>query len=282
VRQAVLSAALQHSGTEMPLALASVSATYLLLVDHVVALPLLANLAWGLLVLSALVASGSFIFHYIINGDRAFAAQWERLQRAGQTDRQAALAQQRSRLAEGFKETRLAEGHYVLRDLDYEYEQCQAVIARHTENGPLSLSYLPVLVDETYRQGVSVLEDTFDLAQAINSPKDQRLDAEIKELEVRISASAGLAGEEARSKLWQEKLAGLRRRQETIGKGRLRIEELLQQASRCETALNLTRVEVANLKADNWTVSINAVLENLQKTIDQAKAVQDEMRKLGY
>ncbi len=170
----------------------------------------------------------------------------------------------------------------MLRDLDFEYEQLQAVIARHKETDPLALSYLPALVDETYRQGLSVLEDALELARATSSPKDQRLDAEIRELEDKVAASAGKPSEAERVRLWQESLAALHHRHELICKERLRLEELLQHASRCETALNETRVELAALKADSWTVSVNAVLETLQKTIDQAKAVQEEMRKLGY
>jgi hypothetical protein len=147
----------------------------------------------------------------------------------------------------------------------------------------LALSYLPGLVYETYRQGLSVLEDALELARATSAPRDLRLKAEIKDLEDKIRA-AGESGkeEEARVKLWQERLDGGRQRLEMIDQMRLRLAELFQQARKCEAALHQTRVELAALKGDDWTVSVAAVLERLQKTMKQAQAVQDELRKLGY
>jgi DNA-binding SARP family transcriptional activator len=288
VRRAVLADALQHPATEIPLALSYMSALALLLyLPTLPALPAaVASAAWVLFAVSAVAGAGSFIWHYGVKFDKAYEtkartmqAEW---QGASHQDEQAKLGQRRAVLQTGFRETRVAEGHYVLRDLDFEYEQLSALIARHKETDPLALSYLPALVDETYRQGLSVLEDALELARAISAPKDQRLDAEIKELGDKVAAAAGKADEAGRVRLWQETAAGLRHRQELICKERLRLDELLQHAARCETALNQTRVELAALKADSWTVSVNAVLETLQKTIDQAKAVQDEMRKLGY
>ncbi len=235
---------------------------------------------------SGVAAAGSFIWQYGVNYDKAYAEKTRLLQAeqqgASRHDEQAEFDRRREALDAGFKETRVAEGHYTLRDLNFEYEQLKAVIARHKETDPLALSYLPALVDETYRQGLSVLEDALELARATSSPKDQRLGAEIKELEDKVAGVSGKPDDVGRVRLWQETLAALRHRQELIGKERLRLDELLQHASKCETALNQTRVELAALKADSWTVSVNAVLETLQKTIDQARAVQEEMRKLGY
>lgn len=288
VRRAVLSDALQHPATEIPLALTGMSGLFLLLyIPALTALPAAVSAAaWAFMALSLIVAAGSFIWQYGVNFDKAYEKKARSLQAeqqgASYHDEQAELRSRRVWLEEGFKGTRVAEGHYVLRDLNFEYEQLQAVIVRHKETDPLALSYLPALVDETYRQGLSVLEDALELARATSSPKDQRLDAEIKELEDKVCAVAEKPDEAGRVRLWQGSLAALRHRQELIGKERLRLDELLQHASRCETALNETRVELASLKADNWTVSINTVLETLQKTIDQAKAVQEEMRKLGY
>lgn len=288
VRRAVLSEALQHPATEIPLATTALAAVFLLLYAPALTwLPAAVSAAaWALLAMSAVIGTGSFIWQYVANFDKAYERMARVLhaqqQGASQQDEEAALILRRATLTTGFKETRVAEGHYVLRDLDFEYEHLKALIARHREADPLALSYLPALVDETYRQGLSVLEDAVELARATSSPKDQRLDAEIKELEARIGSASGVDDEMRRVRLWQESVAALRHRQEVISKERLRLEELLQHASRCETALNETRVELAALKADSWTVSVNAVLETLQKTIDQAKAVQEEMRTLGY
>lgn len=287
ISRALLSDALQHPAIEVPLALAGVATLYLLLYHPVLGLASEAyDVAKGLLALSCLIAAASFVMRYILNYDNIYAEKARSLlaqqQRSSQQREQASLDQLRVRLTEGFKETRLAEGHYTLRDLDYEFNQLKAAIARHKEKDPLTLSYLPTLVDEAYLQGLNVLDDALELACATSSPHDQRLEAENKELDNKIREAGGKKVDEEQINLWQEKLAANRQRLEMIGKERLRLEGLLQQANKCEAALHETRVQVASLKAETWTVSVNAVLETLQKTIDQAKAVQEEMRKLGY
>ena len=73
-----------------------------------------------------------------------------------------------------------------------------------------------------------------------------------------------------------------RQRLDLVDQQRLRLQQLLQQSDRCEGALQQTRIELASLKADASSGSVDSVLETLQKTIDQAKAIQEEMRKLGY
>ena len=44
----------------------------------------------------------------------------------------------------------------------------------------------------------------------------------------------------------------------------------------------MNRIELAALKADNVDASVNSVTQALQKTITQAKEVQEELKKLGY
>jgi hypothetical protein len=186
------------------------------------------------------------------------------------------------RLTAGFDETQLAEGQAVLRDLEYEFKELQMLMARHKETNSLTLSSLPALVVETYHQGLNVLDDALELARATSSPHDRRLVAEVEDLQRRLRDARAKKAQEERIKLLQVKLDEGRQRLDLIGRERLRLEGLLQQANRCETVLHETRIQIAALKAETWTVSVNAVLATLQKTIQQAKAVQEEMRKLGY
>ena len=180
IRRAVLSQALQHPFTEIPLALACVAALYLALYHPVLGLGTVAfGTAWIVLALSLLAGAVSFVWLYILN----FAKSSTEISRSMRQQReQAELDQIRSRLVEGFTETRLAEGHYILRDLDSEFKQLQTVIARHRETDSLSLTYLPALVDETFRQGLFVLDDVLELARATSARHDRRLEAEIKRL----------------------------------------------------------------------------------------------------
>jgi hypothetical protein len=62
----------------------------------------------------------------------------------------------------------------------------------------------------------------------------------------------------------------------------LRVEELLHQAERCEASLSKTHVDLADLKAGASGASVDSVIVTLQKTIERAKEVQAELKKLGY
>ncbi len=69
---------------------------------------------------------------------------------------------------------------------------------------------------------------------------------------------------------------------EMIDQQQYRIDELLFQCDRCEAALFRTRIELASVQAGSSETSVSAVTETLQRTIAQAKEVQDELRRLGF
>ncbi len=280
IRQAVLSDALQHPATETPLAVAAIGVLYLVFI-HPVLRPGDAVFAAVSVVsvLCLLVSCGSFVWRYGFSYDKAFA---EKLQELTRQREQIALEQLHARLIEGFTETRRAEGHHILRDLDYEFQELRTLIARHKQTDLLTLSYLPALVDETLHQGLIVLDDALELARATPSGLDHRLELEMKELEEKVRQAGIENGKPDRVRLWQEQIDANRRQLDMLGRERLRLDGLFQQARKCQVALHDTRVQVASLKAETGTVSMNAVLETLQRTIDQARAVQEEMRKLGY
>jgi len=54
------------------------------------------------------------------------------------------------------------------------------------------------------------------------------------------------------------------------------------QAERCEASLSITHVDLVDLKAGASGASVNSVIVTLQKTIERAKEVQAELKKLGY
>ncbi len=63
---------------------------------------------------------------------------------------------------------------------------------------------------------------------------------------------------------------------------RMKTEELLQQARRCEASLSRARIDLAALRTDAPESSVEQVLQALRRTVDQAKAVQAEIKRLGY
>ena len=86
----------------------------------------------------------------------------------------------------------------------------------------------------------------------------------------------------ARIKIKEATLASNKDRLTMVKRQELRIDELLHEADRCEASLHRTRIELAALKADSAEASVNSVTETLQRTIDHAKEVQEELKKLGF
>jgi hypothetical protein len=184
-------------------------------------------------------------------------------------------------LESGFTSIKSAEGLKALRELVYEHAQLHPILERRKETDLLSVAHIPALAEETYRQGLSVLEDALDLSLAVHTPERERLESEIRELEREIEALRGFSTEATRLRIREERLASHKERLEMVREQQLRVEELLQQSDRCGASLHRARMELAALKADSSEGSVSVVTETLRRTISHAKGVQEELKKLG-
>ena len=77
-------------------------------------------------------------------------------------------------------------------------------------------------------------------------------------------------------------MASHKERLDMIKQQELRVDKLLYQCDRCEASLHRTRIELASLKTESSETSVSAVTETLQRTINQAKEVQEELKRLGF
>ena len=159
--------------------------------------------------------------------------------------------------------SRISEPSYSLKALDYEYNQLRGVLERNHQHDSLAVAHLPALASETYLRGLSVLEDALDLARSLASPINQRLESDLPDLEAKIHGAKGKASAEEQVKLWREKASSDRQRLDLIGQERLRLQQLLQQADRCEGALQQTHIELASIKAEASAGSVDAVIATL-------------------
>jgi hypothetical protein len=185
-------------------------------------------------------------------------------------------------LEQGFNEIKAQDGLKILRGLEHEYRQLQPVIRHGAEADLLSISNLAVLVRETYLQGLNVLEHALELERAAGSTDPSQLQAEIKSLERKAAAvKQNPAGAES-LQLIQEKINFNRERLDMLANLHLRVEELLHQAERCQASLSKTHIDLADLKAGASGASVDSVIVTLQKTIERAKEVQAELKKMGY
>ncbi len=177
----------------------------------------------------------------------------------------------------------LTSGVKTLLELEFEYGQLKAVLSRRRESDPLATAYVPTLADETYRQGLSTLEDALALAMAIRSPGTEKLEGRIQELSREVRDLQGKQTDEALKGIQfrEEAISSAQERLQIVQRQRLRIEELIHHCDQCVAALNRTRIELAALKVDSAGTSVDAVIASLRKTIDEARAVQAEMKKLG-
>ena len=192
------------------------------------------------------------------------------------------LSQLRDALRSGFSSINSDVGLKALQDLVNESEQLQPVLGRRKETDPLSVAQIPALAEETYRQGLSVLEDSLELARAIHLPDRARLEAEVVQLEEEIECLGGDESQAARIKMRKETVASNKELLDMILQQQLRVDELLHQSERCQASLHRTRIELAALRAGSSEGSVSAVTETLRKTISQAREVQEEMKKLGF
>ena len=221
--------------------------------------------------------------------------------------RQAELTQLQERLESGFSSVSSDEGLKALRGLGYEYEQIkldrgrkkrlpsrglvfvlyeseqpQPVAPSDKEVDSPSAAPILALAEETYRQGLTVLAAALRLTQAIDSSNTVRLKAEIAGLETEIEPLRRDETRGARVEIVEATIRSHEDRLALLGQQKLRIDELLYQAHCCEASLARTRIELAVLHASGSEISVSAVTEALRRTIDQAKEVQTELKRLGF
>ena len=187
----------------------------------------------------------------------------------------------RQNLERGFSQVGSDAGLGALRELEHEHAQLLPLLNRRKATDPLSIARIPALAEETYRQGLSILEDALELARTVHATDVSRLEETVAQLERDTEAMDGDETQAQRLRMRQESLATQRELLQMITRQRLRVDELLHQSHRCQTSLQRTRIELATLRADRSGANVDAVTETLSRTINQAKEVQDEMKRLG-
>ena len=150
------------------------------------------------------------------------------------------------------------------------------------EADSISTARIIALAEETYRQGLTVLEAALRLTQAIESSNTVGIRADIEKLERESELSRRDETREARVEIVEATMRSHEVHLALLEQQQLRVDELLHQARCCEASLARTRIELAVLNAGGSEISVSAATEALQLTIDQAKEVQAELKSLGF
>jgi len=283
IRKQFLLDTLQEKPVLLPLAISAISLIYILLYAPVLGGSMI---VFVLMVAASLFGVAFFIWQAVIRYQQGYTRKLQELADRFEAENSARL-ESRLRdlytcLEQGFTETHAQEGLKILHGLEHEYNQLQPVIHREEEADLISMSNLASLVSETYIQGLNVLDHALEIERAIGSTDIKQLQAEIKSLEQKAATVKNSPASVESLVLNQEKIDFNKERLSMVTKLKLRVDELLHQADRCEASLSKTRIELAALKADASDVNVTSVINTLQKTIERAKEVQAELKKLGY
>ena len=136
-------------------------------------------------------------------------------------------------------QTQLAAAVDVLHELTQERARLTPVLLKRREEDPISVSYLPALAEETFRQGLQVLESALEVAEAASADGQDTAGGE--------GAPGG------------------------------QVADLVGHARRCASALRDARGALADIHASTSADSADAVTELLTKTLRQATAVQQAL-----
>jgi hypothetical protein len=283
IKKEILLNAIQHPATLLPLTTSVLALIFLQFFSQ-----RFGGSGWAMIALfaSGIVAIGSFFWQYVIRFPDTFAQKAHELQERQEQQQiakaQEALQKLQEQVHQGFTTINFSQGLKALRDLNYEYQQLQSAIDQNQRVEYVSLTDIRELTEKTYRQGLSVLADAVDLGQVIYSMNKSKLEREIRKLEREIALLERDSRRADQANIKKATLKSHKERLSLITQQQIRMEKLLSQCDRCEASLQKTRLELAAIKTQSSGTDVETVTDTLQQTIEQAKAVQSELKNLGF
>ena len=236
-------------------------------------------------ILSGSLAGGTFLWRYYRRHSEEYTIELRARIQQQELERATAEREEVEQLVQtldlGFARVDSPEGTKAISALRYQYQQLQPVLARKEDTDSISMTQIPSLAYETYRQGLDVLTDVLRLTQAMKASDVNRLTSEIEDMEKEMESLSGDSTQVARAQIKEATINSNRELLDLLGQQQLRIDELLFQSNRCQASLARTRLEAASLQSGGTETSVNSVTESLQRTINQAKEVQEELKRLG-
>ncbi len=243
---------------------------------------------WAIIpaIIAGIAALASFFWRYSVRHNEEYAKRLGELvdlheQETGERE-QSELTRLQQDIQAGFSRVNSFEGLKALQDLVHEYEQIQPLLEQEDDTDPMAVAHIPALAEETFRQGLGVLAGSLQLMREIRSLNNEKLKNEAVQLEQEIESLRDDESQTERLKILEATLASHKERLDMIAQQQVRVDGLLHQSDSCEASLHRVRIELATLRADSVDASASAVISALEKTISQAKEVQEELKKLGY
>jgi hypothetical protein len=184
-------------------------------------------------------------------------------------------------LETGFLQVNSADGLRTLQRLIAEYGGLRHLLEGDSGAQSISGAQISLLAQETYRVGLDLLQDALELLRAIDPLKKHRLEMEVRELDIKLVALRTGNAEDERVKLMEATKKSHLERLDIMQNQQLRIEELLHLSGRCEATLQCARIEITALKTADSGLNVEQATESLRKTIERAREVQEELKRLS-
>lgn len=279
VKRRLLSDAAQHPLTTLSSGVAAISGIYLVLLSPVFGGN---SVATAVLCISCVAALSNFAYRYLSGRSQAVSVLLEDEGKERIRQRDVAIRRRFGSLYSDLVALDHFQGTTALERLRDEYCRLTLFLADQSEIGILSVTQIEHLTNETYRRGLSVLADSVTLIEAIETPGIAEIATEITSLEIEIEELRASEERADRIAIKQNVLTAQRNRLNELEQLQVHVDELLYQSRKCEFSLNHTRIELAAIKAGSSDFGVNTVIGALEKTIQRAKEVQEELKGLGY
>ena len=269
--------ALQEPTTLLPLGVCIASGVYTMLLA-----PMVGGTVLGIAVIAGCGAAAtvSYVSHYRRRYSRHVTEATRDMDEQYVRAEQAELDAQCELLRLGFAEVDDPEALHILTGLMAWYQRLCPPIRSRRSIDPLYMSLVPALAAEIFKSGLSALSYALELTRMTRTAKTDPY-GEVSQTTKDDKGPGASQIEVADFRLGERWQASERARQAMLGKVHLQIEHLLQEAHRCEIALERAQVELTSVRMSGNGNNANAAIHALQRTISQVKEVQDEFDQMN-
>jgi hypothetical protein len=258
--------------------LAALALIYTLLLSSSMGFGWLAVVACLALTAAGVVAVAGSFEQTRMETEHSLRTRWEadRLQRQRQS-----LDALKDTLVLDFEGSDMRDGRRALDQLSRAFHELEPALVRR-EADPLLLALMPRLSVELYREGLHALSDARSRGSARFSEESAELRKQIDEYAAEIEALKDDPLQAESVRLKQDYMDSDMRSLEILQANQLKFGRLVLQAMGCGVQLQQTRSDLLALRSGASTAGAEALIEAMQRTLEQAKQVQAEIRKLGF
>lgn len=267
------SEAIQHPTTLLPAAASILSAMYMGLINF-------NETAFAIAVGSGLATLASYIFHYLIRGDKL---KDEYLKRLGEK-RRVIKEKKVVNIEVDCRKARFDEGRVAAKELKEAYMRFKQFLdeksgtSRHR-----SAQRFMQLAEDNYDQGVSFLQKALSIHKVVTEMDERKLRKELRSWEDEVKLREQEIRQEGdRShlvvKALQERIKSHKRRLKLFAERNESIQHLLAQVEVLEATLDSAYLELIDVFEGDHLVKQENVASNLERAFTAARIVEDRMR----